>query len=203
MTFLVGLTGGIGSGKSTVADLFAAQGVRVIDTDQISHQLTGPSGAAIPAIQQKFGGQYIQTDSSLNRGLMRQTIFADAGAKRLLEAILHPLILAQAKAQSMQPSPAPYTLIVIPLLFENDHYADWLDHTIAVDCSEALQLSRTMQRNHLDESTVRAIMATQLDRDSRNRLADTTIQNDSDLAKLKEQVVGLHRRLSVLAAQSD
>lgn len=203
MSYLVGLTGGIGSGKSTVAELFAALGVRVIDTDLISHQLTKTGGAAIPLIRKTFGDDFIDARAAMDRGRMRTLVFADPAAKHRLEAILHPLILDQTRQQANSPTNAPYTLIVVPLLFESGRYADWMDRTIAVDCPEATQISRTMQRSGLSEADVRAIMAQQISRTERLDLADETIRNDGSLEDLKTQVVGMHRRLSALATESD
>lgn len=203
MNFLVGLTGGIGSGKSTVAGLFAEQGVRIIDTDVISHRLTQTNGEAIPAIREAFGPNVIDARGALERRKMRELVFGDPAAKERLEAILHPMILAHVKQQTALATDAPYTLIVVPLLFESGRYADWLRCIITVDCTEAQQISRAMQRGGLDELTVRAIMAQQLSRAERLERADEVIRNDGSLEDLRMQVVGKHRRLSVLAAESD
>ena len=203
MNYLVGLTGGIGSGKSTVAALFAAQGVRIIDTDLISHRLTQAGGEAVPAIRGTFGAALIDAQGALDRGRMRELVFGNPAEKKRLEAILHPLILAHVRQQASLASDAPYTLVVVPLLFESGHYADWLHRTITVDCTEAQQISRAMQRGGLDEPAVRAIMAQQLGRSERLRLADEVIHNESGLEDLRLQVVGMHRRLSALAAESD
>ena len=203
MNYLVGLTGGIGSGKSTVAGLFAAQGVRVIDTDLISHQLTQTGGEAIPLIRKTFGDSYIDAREALDRSSMRRLVFADPAAKLKLEEILHPLILSQARRQAAEQTDAPYTMIVVPLLFESGKYADWMDRTIAVDCPEETQVARTMQRSKLSETEVRAILARQLGRKERQSLADDSILNDGSLDELRAQVVEMHRRLSVLAAESD
>ncbi len=203
MNYLVGLTGGIGSGKSTVAGMFAAHGVRIIDTDLISHQLTQADGEAIPAILDAFGAHLVDSRGALDRARMRELIFADPAAKKRLETILHPLIFAQAKRQVASPTAAPYTLIVVPLLFESGRYAGWLHRVITVDCPEATQIARTMQRSSLDEATVRAIMAQQLSRYERQRLADEVIRNDGDLHDLQNQVDAMHRRLCALASESD
>ena len=165
MNYLVGLTGGIGSGKSTVADMFAALGVRIIDTDLISHQLTQADGAAIPAIRKTFGTHVINAQGALDRGKMRELVFGHPAEKQRLESILHPLIFSLTKQQAATCTDAPYTLIVVPLLFESERYADWLQRVIAVDCPEEAQIARTMQRSKLDESAVRAIMAQQLGRE--------------------------------------
>lgn len=193
MNYRVGLTGGIGSGKSTVATLFAELGVPVIDTDAISHQLTQTGGAAIAAIRAAFGNEYIDANGALDRLKMRQLIFSDPSSKQRLEKILHPFILSQAKSQSTS-SAAPYVLIVIPLLFETSTYQDWLDHTVTVDCSEETQVIRATQRDGLNEQTVRSIMAQQLIRSQRLKLADDVIHNDGTLAELQQQITTLHLR---------
>jgi dephospho-CoA kinase len=120
-----------------------------------------------------------------------------------LEAILHPRILAQAKQQAASPTDAPYTLVVVPLLFENRRYSDWLNRVITVDCPEETQIKRTMQRSQLDEAAVRAIMAQQLSREARLTLSDEIILNNGSLEDLEKQVVGMHHRLSALATESD
>jgi dephospho-CoA kinase len=203
VNYLVGLTGGIGSGKSTVAGLFAAQGVRIIDTDLISHQLTQADGEAIPAIRGAFGAHFIDARGALDRNSMRELVFANPAAKKRLEAILHPLILAHTRLQAALATDAPYTLIVVPLLFESGRYADWLQRVITVDCPEALQIARTLQRGGMNEAAVRAIMAQQLSRSERLRLADEAIRNDGSLDELKKQVFDMHQCLSALAAESD
>jgi dephospho-CoA kinase len=203
MSYLVGLTGGIGSGKSTVADMFAALGARIVDTDFISHQLTQPGGAAIPAIRDSFGTDLINAQGALDRSRMRELIFANPEEKMRLEAILHPLIFAETRQQANAANHAPYTLIVVPLLFESGRYADWLQKVITVDCPEQAQIARTMQRSKLDEAAVRAIMAQQLGREARLALADEVILNNGSLDNLKTQVVGIHHRLSALASKSD
>jgi dephospho-CoA kinase len=203
VNYLVGLTGGIGSGKSTVADMFAELGVRIIDTDLISRELTQTGGAAIPALRETFGSGVINAQGALDRAAMRELAFSHPEEKMRLEAILHPLILAQAKRLAASTTDAPYTLVVVPLLFENRRYSDWLHRVITVDCPEETQISRTMQRSRLDETSVRAIMAQQLTREERLTLSDERILNIGNLDDLKKQVVGMHRHLSALATESD
>lgn len=202
MSYRVGLTGGIGSGKSTVAELFAELGVPIIDTDVISHQLTQAGGAAIASIQQKFGNEYIDSAGALNRDLMRQRVFSDPLAKQNLENIIHPLILSQARSRA-EASTAPYVMLVVPLLFESNDYQHWLDCTLLVDCTEDTQIRRTVSRSGLSESSVRSIMSQQLTRSQRALLADDTIQNEGDLPALKPQVERLHRHYLDLAARSN
>jgi len=202
MSYCVGLTGGIGSGKSTVAALFAELGVPVIDTDVISHQLTQSGGAAISAIRAAFGEEYIAAAGALDRAKMRQLVFSDNEAKLRLENILHPLILAQAKALA-QSSTAPYVLLVVPLLFETTAYRNWLQRTVIVDCSEEAQLARAAKRNGMSEQAVRSIMSKQLTRAQRLKSADDIIRNDSTLSTLDPQIAKLHQRYLKLAERSN
>lgn len=197
MIYRVGLTGGIGCGKSTVAALFKECGVLVIDSDVISHQMTQSGGIAIAAIRATFGGDYIDANGALDRVLMRQLIFADHAAKLKLEAILHPLIRAQMLAQVDNANinsrlASPYLLLVIPLLFETLSYHELVHRTLVVDCAETTQVARTIERSGLDEQAVRAIMASQITRAERLRLADEIIQNDGNLDALRQQVRQLH-----------
>ncbi len=202
MSYRVGLTGGIGSGKSTVASQFSELGVPVIDTDALSHQLTQPGGTVIPAIQAVFGKEYIDAAGALDRAKMRQLVFSDTSAKHKLEEILHPLIFAQAKSQA-ESSSAPYILFVVPLLFETASFRDWMNRTITVDCSEETQLARVSRRNGMSEQTARAIMAQQLSRSQRLRLTDDTIHNEGDLAALRVQVHQLNQHYLSLAKRSN
>ncbi len=201
--YRVGLTGGIGCGKSTVSALFAQCGAVVIDSDAIAHQLTQAGGAAIAAIRSAFGDDYIDASGALDRARMRQLVFTDPAAKLRLEAILHPLIRTQMLAQAITSSSAPYQLLVIPLLFEIPGYQELVQRTLVVDCAEATQLGRAMRRSGLDEATVRAIMATQISRAERLQRADEVIHNDSDLDHLQRQVKPLHQRYLTLSAGSD
>ena len=190
-----GLTGGIGSGKSTVATLFSELGARIVDTDLIAHQLTQTGGTALPSIRREFGDGFITQSGAMDRAKMRQLIFSDDSAKKRLEAILHPLIRAQSQLLAESKNEAPYTLVVVPLLFESGRYRDWLHQVIVVDCTEQQQIARTMQRSMLTETEVKSIMAQQISRHERLRLADAVIQNDSQLNDLRPQVEELHSRL--------
>ncbi|MFA7400793.1 MAG: dephospho-CoA kinase [Sideroxydans sp.] len=190
-----GLTGGIGCGKSTVATLFSELGARIVDTDQIAHRLTQTGGAALPSIRKEFGDGLIDSSGAMDRTKMRQLVFADGTAKRRLESILHPLIREESKMIATSASDAPYTIVVVPLLFESGRYQDWLHSSIAVDCTEEQQILRTMQRSKLSEAEVRAIMAQQLSRNERLKLADAVIENDGRLDELRLQVEELHSRL--------
>lgn len=192
--FVVGLTGGIGSGKSEVARLFASLGVPVVDTDTIAHGLTAPGSPLLVEIAQALGRHCIKPDGSLDRAWLRRRVFADADARRTLENILHPRIRETAGQLLAQHADAPYQIIVVPLLFETGGYAGLVSRSLVVDCDEALQIARTMQRNPLSEAEVRAIMAAQLPRSQRVALADDVIENDGSLQKLEESVRVKHEK---------
>jgi dephospho-CoA kinase len=199
--FSVGLTGGIGSGKSAVADLLAQQGAAIIDTDQIAHALTAPGGAAIRPIAEQFGDGFLTPEGALDRAAMRERVFSDAAAKRQLEAILHPLIRQQTRIEAER-VPGSYLVFVVPLLVESGRWKDSVDRVLVVDCSEALQLERVMRRSQLSAEQVRAIMATQASREARLAAADDVIVNDQALDTLEQAVVALHQRYLALATPS-
>lgn len=190
--FRVGLTGGIGCGKSTVAELFAARGASVVDTDLIAHALTAPQGAAMPAIVAEFGAGFATPEGALERAKMRALAFSDPGARARLERILHPLIRAEAAAAAAAAS-GPYVIVVVPLLLESGGWRGQLARILAVDCPENLQIARVMARNGLQEAQVKAIMAAQVSRQARLAAADDVIRNDDGVAALAPQVERLHR----------
>ncbi len=194
MTLCVGLTGGIGCGKSTVADLFAEHGAAIIDTDVIAHRITLADGEAIPAISAAFGGEFIKVDGTLDRTRMRKLIFSDAAAKQVLESILHPLILKHAKAQLSATKDNGYIILVVPLLAESPAFQQLVQRVLVVDCDEATQISRVTGRNRISKTEVRAIIAQQTPRAKRLLLADDVIINDATLNKLAEEVAVLHER---------
>jgi dephospho-CoA kinase len=188
---VVGVTGGIGSGKSSVARLFEALGVAVIDTDVIAHALTAPGQPAVEAIRARFGEGYVTAQGALDRDRMRELVFTDAAAKRDLEAILHPRIRAEAAARVAQ-ARAPYAMLVIPLLAETGGYPGLIQRVLVVDCDESLQLERTRRRSGLSAEAVRAIMAQQATRAQRLALADDVIDNNGLPEALDAQVRRLH-----------
>jgi dephospho-CoA kinase len=193
MPFCVGLTGGIGCGKSSATDMFAALGAGVVDTDVISRELTGPGGAAIDAIRGEFGADYVLADGSLDRARMRALVFADPDARRRLEAILHPLIRETSRGRIAE-SRSPYVLLVVPLLLETGSYRDLLNRVLVVDCDEAQQVERVKARSALTADEVRSIMNAQLPRAERLALADDVLRNDGDINHLRAQVERLHSR---------
>lgn len=200
--FIVGLTGGIGSGKSAAAELFEELGVAVVDTDRIAHALTAPDGAAMAAIREAFGAGVIAEDGSLNRPAMRALAFEDPDARKRLEGILHPMIRAESDRQC-HAAQAPYVLLVVPLLIESGTYRGRVQRLCVVDCPEDIQVERVVSRSGLEACQVRAIMAVQARRADRLAAADDVVDNSGDLPQLREQVASLHRRYLALAAQRE
>jgi dephospho-CoA kinase len=209
MTFIVGLTGGIGSGKSAAAILFGELGAAVVDTDAIAHELTAPGGAAIEPIRSAFGAEVIATNGALDRTTMRRLAFSDKQAKARLEAILHPLIRAEADRRSAAVR-APYVVLVVPLLVESGGYSTGsssgrrssMQRVAVVDCPEDVQVARVMSRSGLSAEETRAIMAAQAGRRERLAVADDVIDNGGELAALRPQIEALHRRYLEMAAVS-
>ncbi len=190
MKFTVGLTGGIGSGKTTVANRFQALGADVIDADEISRRITAAGGDAMPAVLEAFGAQFAAADGSLDRAAMRRLAFTDPSARARLEAILHPAIRG-ALAQAVAKGSAPYAIVVVPLLFETGG-RDRVARTLAIDCDEALQVARVAARSGLSAEEVRRIMAAQWPRWRRLQLADDVIWNGGEPAALEPQCLRLH-----------
>lgn len=198
--YVVGLTGGIGSGKSLVADLFVEQGAALVDTDAIAHELTGPGGAAMPALAAAFGASVLRQDGALDRAAMRRLVFADASAKARLEAILHPLI-RQLSTERCRMATAPYVILAVPLLVESGSYRERCDRIVVVDCQENLQIERVMARNGLRRDEVLAIMAAQAKRAERLAVADDVVVNDGERSKVHDQVAALHPNYLELSAE--
>ncbi|MGU7783789.1 dephospho-CoA kinase [Burkholderia sp. PU8-34] len=192
--FAVGLTGGIGSGKTTVADLFAARGASLVDTDLIAHRITAPGGLAMPAIAQAFGAEFVAADGSLDRAKMRTLIFSDDAARRRLEAITHPLIRAETDREGRDARGA-YVMYVVPLLVESGNWKARVDRVLVVDCDVETQIARVMRRNGFTHEQVEAIVARQATRDARLAAADDVIVNDATTPDtLAAQVDALHQR---------
>lgn len=190
---VIGLTGGIGSGKSAAADRFAQHGIAVVDTDAISRELTGANGAAMLAIKRQFGDAFLTPTGALNRDAMRQRVFSDPVAKKQLEAILHPLIRAES-LKRIAAATSPYVILAVPLLFETGGYGELVSSTLVIDCTEPLQIARTMQRSGMTEEQVRAVMAAQLTRKARLKNADDVIHNNGTLRELADEVDRLHKK---------
>jgi dephospho-CoA kinase len=199
MAFCVGLTGGIGSGKSAAASLFGKLGAAIVDTDEISHQLTAPGGDALPELKRQFGTASISASGGLDRAHMRDLVFRDAAARKKLEAILHPLIRERTRV-GIATARAPYVIVVVPLLFETGAYLDIVKRVVVVDCDEDMQVRRVVARSGIAADEVRRIMAAQLPRAERVKRANDVLDNNGDLEALKPQVARLHDRYLALAA---
>lgn len=198
--YVVGLTGGIGSGKSTVADLFVAHGAALVDTDAIAHELTAPDGAAIPALSAAFGAGVVQASGALDRAAMRSLAFSDPSARGRLEAILHPMIRT-VSAERCRAADTPYVILAVPLLIESGTYRERCDRIVVVDCPEDLQVERVMARNGLSRDEVLAIMAAQASRPQRLAVADDIVVNDAGRGKIETQVAALHQKYLELSAE--
>ena len=187
----IGLTGGIGSGKSTLARFFLEAGMQVIDADQISRQLTTSGGAAIPAILQSFGAEFIADDGSMNRERMRELVFTDSKARMQLQALLHPMITAGIQdLQNKILINSQFVFIEIPLLIESTYWRYQIDRVLVVDCEENTQIRRVVQRSQLKPEQVSLILAQQASRQQRLAAADWVVNNETDnLAQLKDQAI--------------
>jgi dephospho-CoA kinase len=190
--FVVGLTGGIGSGKSAAADEFARLGATVVDTDAIAHELTQAGGAALPEIVRIFGKDFIR-DGKMDRRRMRERVFSDPVAKKMLEGLLHPLIREESKRR-IAAAEGPYVVHVVPLLIESPDYRRRVDRVLVVDAPEEAQLARVRARSGLAEDEVRAIVRTQAAREARLAAADDVIDNAGPLDALRNQVAALHQK---------
>ena len=201
MPLVIALTGGIGSGKSTVAEIFAELGADVIDTDAIAHRLTAPGEAGAVEIGRQLGGEFLHADGALDRERMREHVFSDITARKKLEAILHPMIRAAVDA-AMEAAGGSYTVLVVPLLVETGAYQGLVKRTLVVDCSETAQIERVRERNQLPEETIRNIMASQASRAARLARADDVIVNDGDLATLRNRALEINRHYLSLAEKA-
>jgi dephospho-CoA kinase len=197
----IGLTGGIGSGKSTVAGMLVDCGAALVDTDLIARELTLPQGAAMPAIEAEFGAAMLDTSGALDRAAMRERVFADPDTRQRLEAILHPLIRAETRrrADAATALGAQAVVFDVPLLVESGRWRSQVDKILVVDCLEATQVERVMQRSAWPADAVRAVIAQQATRDQRRAVADAVICNDRlTRAQLADQVRSLWQRWSPL-----
>lgn len=197
--FSVGLTGGIGSGKTTVADMLAARGATVVDTDQIAHALTAPGGLAIPEIRAQFGDAFLTPEGAMDRAKMRTYVFAEPAAKSRLESILHPLIRIETERAAAAAN-GLYVVFAVPLLVESGSWKQRVTRVLVVDCAEETQVRRVMSRSGLPESQIRAIMAAQASRSARLAAADDVIDNDGDVMALVPQVDRIHALYTSLSA---
>ena len=196
--FVVGLTGGIGSGKSAAADEFARLGAAVVDTDAIARELTEAGGAALPHVKSLFGEAFLLPSGAMDRKAMRERVFADPRAKQALEGLLHPMIRAESERR-IAAARAPYVVHVVPLLIESPDYRCRVDRVLVIDAPEAAQLERVAARSGLAQSEVRAIMRTQAPRSERLVAANDVLDNSGTLDALRKQVAALHAKYLALA----
>jgi len=201
MTLVVGLTGGIGSGKSAAADEFGKLGATVVDTDAIAHELTKAGGAAMPQVRRLFGEDYADAQGAMDRAKMRALAFRDPGARQKLEQLLHPLIRAESQRR-IAAARGAYVVHVVPLLVESRDYRQRVSRVLVVDCPEDVQLERVRQRSRLSEEEIRRIMRSQASREDRLAAADDVIDNSGSLDALHKQVRELHARYLELARSS-
>ena len=205
MTYVVALTGGIGSGKSAVSGRLARRGATIVDTDEISRALTAAQGGAMAALRAEFGARYVTPEGALDRAAMRALVFEDPAARARLEAILHPAI-REASDRALEAATGPYAVLVVPLLFETGGYRRRAARVLVVDCDEALQVERTMRRSSLPEDEVRRIMAAQWPRWRRLQSADDVIWNGGEESALEPQCDRIHAfyldNVRVIAPQS-
>ncbi|HEY5565891.1 MAG TPA: dephospho-CoA kinase [Gammaproteobacteria bacterium] len=192
----IGLTGGIASGKSSVADMFAALGTPIVDSDLIAREIVAPGSPGLSAVRDAFGDRVLAADGTLDRRKVRNLVFADAALRARLEAILHPLIRRRLLAR-LEEIRADYVVIVVPLLLETD-FAALVDHILVVDCPPEVQIARVMQRDALSRPEAEAILGAQIDRATRRNAADDVIDNGGALEATRAQVVVLHERYSAM-----
>ena len=197
---IIGLTGGIGSGKTAASDHFQQLGITIVDADVASRTVVEPGKPALQKIAERFGPEMILEDGGLNRALMRTRVFATEEDRLWLESLLHPLI-AEEITQGLQNSSSPYSILVSPLLIETTQ-ATMVARILVIDVPVDLQVKRTMNRDNNSEEQVRAIVAAQSDREHRLTKADDVIVNDQDLSHLHQQVEQLHKSYLKLAANS-
>jgi dephospho-CoA kinase len=202
VSYVVGLTGGIGSGKSAAADEFARLGATVVDTDVIARELSAAGGAAIAALRALFGPAYFDASGAMDRAKVRAKVFVDPAAKKSLEALLHPMIRAESERR-IAAATGPYVIFVVPLLIESGNYRSRVQRVTVVDCPEEVQLARVASRSNLPEDEVRRIIASQVPRAQRRAAADDVIDNASTLDALHKQVRELHQKYLRLASAAD
>ena len=192
--FIVALTGGIGSGKSAAAKIFAELGVPVTDVDVISHEITAANQPLVNDIKVNFGSDYITPEGALNRAAMRQLVFSDDAARLKLNALLHPAIYAAAMLQLQANKDAPYQILVVPLLFDSPRYLPHINRILVIDCDESSQIARVKQRSKLAESEIINIIKAQTSRKKQLTLANDVIENNENIEKLRENILQIHQK---------
>lgn len=188
----VGLTGGVASGKSTVADMFAALGAGIVDTDKVARDVVAPGESGLEAVVAAFGREILQANGALDRRTLRTIVFSEPERRKQLESILHPLIRART-LQLLDALETPYAIVVVPLLIETG-FAELVERILVVDCPESQQLDRLRARDDVSDAEARAMLAAQLDRQARLARADDVIDNSGSLEATRAQVAALHER---------
>ncbi len=199
MTMVVGLTGGIGSGKTTVAEQFARYSIDIIDADIVAREVVEPGTTGLKAIVEKLGSDILLTDGTLDRSKLRQAVFDDNHLKEWLNALLHPMIREKMKAE-IALATSPYCLLVIPLMVENN-LQTMAHRLLVIDVNEEVQIARTQQRDQVDASHVRKILAAQAPRQERLAAADDVISNNGDSTELEDAVAVLHQQYLAMSLQ--
>ncbi|HAT38922.1 MAG TPA: dephospho-CoA kinase [Polynucleobacter sp.] len=192
----IGLTGGVGSGKTAVSDMLAQLGAGVVDTDQIAHQITSPNGVAVPLIKKQFGSDFLDPVGALDRSKMRHLVFANPEARKRLEAITHPLIRIESarQAQRLLRKHVPYVVFAVPLLIESGNWRQLIDYLVVVDCLKETQIERVMHRSNLPRNEVEKILEAQANRNERLKSADFIIENQGTLQQLQAEAPQLHQK---------
>jgi dephospho-CoA kinase len=192
--YIVGMTGGIGSGKSEAARLFAELGVPIVDVDVISHELTASEQPTLEEITNTFGQAILNDDGSLNRAALRQKVFANSEARKQLEAIIHPAIFDKAMEALNKNATAPYQVLAIPLLFESDRYLKIINRSLVIDSTPEMQIARASKRDGLLKADIQKIIDVQMSRTKRNSLADDIILNESSIEELRGKIKQAHEK---------
>jgi dephospho-CoA kinase len=192
--YIVALTGGIGSGKSAAAKIFAELGVPVTDVDVISHEITAENQPLINDIKVNFGSDYITPEGALNRAAMRKLVFSDDAARMKLNALLHPAIYNEAVLQLQTHKDAPYQILVVPLLFDSPRYLPHINSILVIDCDENTQIERVKQRSKLPESEIINIIKAQTSRKKQLKLANDVIENNENVENLREKIHEIHQK---------
>ena len=193
--FIIGLTGGIGSGKSAAAKILKELGLKVIDLDQITHELMMPSELGYIEIKKEFGEKYIDTKGAIDRKLLREEIFSSFDLKKRIESILHPIIFEECNKQLNLLKHENYIVLVIPLLFETKNYISLIDESLLIDCDLEAQIERVIKRDNVSKALVNRIIKNQMNREKKQLLADKVILNDGNINHLKTQLDSYYKKL--------
>ena len=193
--FIIGLTGGIGSGKSAAAEILKELGLKVIDLDLITHELMRPGELGYIEIKKEFGEKYIDTKGALDRKLLRQEIFSSFDLKKRIESILHPIIFEECNKQLNILKHEKYIVLVIPLLFETKNYINLIDESLLIDCDLKTQIERVIKRDNVSKALVNRIIKNQMNREEKQLLADKVILNDGNINHLKTQLDSYYKKL--------